>query len=123
MVRLFSRGEKRSLGLTFSRKLRVLEKTPLSSFPPQGSGCACRFAAVELTHGTLRGAFRKEIILQDDKVGQSMSNIASDLPEAEQQPYRNGAFLIIQLLAEDLAMQLHAGREGQFACSLPLSCS
>ena len=38
VVRLFSSGEKRSLGATLSRKLSVLENTPLSSFTPQGLG-------------------------------------------------------------------------------------
>ena len=38
VVRLFSRGEKRSLGATLSRKLSVLENTPLSSCFPQGLG-------------------------------------------------------------------------------------
>ena len=38
VVRLFSRGEKRSLGATLSRKLSVLENTPLSSCLPQGLG-------------------------------------------------------------------------------------
>ena len=55
MPRLFSRGEKRSLGLTLSKKLRVLENTPLSSFSPQGCGFLCRCMGLHMKSAALEG--------------------------------------------------------------------
>ena len=43
--------------------------------------------------------------------------------ESSKGAYRNGALPVMQRLAEDLAVQLHAGRKGQPAKLLRLMCS